>query len=828
MAPKKAIIVESPTKTRTLSGFLGDEYKLLASMGHVRDLPDGDMGVDLDGDFSPTYVVSGSKTIKTLKKELKGVEEVYLAMDPDREGEAIAWHILDELGLDSARRIQFNEITREAVQEALQHPGDLNMDRVDAQQARRILDRLVGYSISPVLWKKIGGGRPDSGLSAGRVQSVALRLITDRERERAAFDAEEWWSITALLQPESGEQFEAELKAIDGEDVDRTLESEDQVTPLVEELSESGYVVSEIEETEQRRNPQPPFITSSLQRAASNRLRFAARKTMRIAQQLYEGVEMADGSHGLITYMRTDSTNIAAAARKQAGEFIEQQWGEKYVGPGATGKKVKGAQEAHEAIRPTSVTRTPESLQNVLSKDQMALYELIWRRFVASQMAPAIVNQTGVNVTAGRMGLRATGQVVVFPGWYAVMPRDDEDKSLPELTEGEELELIEVTPEQHFTQPPPRYTEASLVRELEANGVGRPSTYADIIDTLTRRRYVRTEKRQFVPTPLGLSVSDYLVENFPEIMDIEFTAHIEEDLDTVERGERDWREVLREFYEPFEGEVEAAENAEPKVLEGQVCEECGGRMLIKYSKRGKFAGCENYPDCTYTVDLSGDVLERPPVEETEFECPECGKPLLLRTGRRGRFFGCSGYPDCSFTANVGPEGEPQERAKPMETDESCPDCEDGVLLVREGRRGKFLGCSNYPSCRYTRDYEDEAVVGVASEELARPNGDATDSNAVPVACPKCDGAMSVRQGGRGKFLGCNNYPECKGTRPISDAIAAGWEPPAPDKLGEECPECGKDLVIREGRRGKFVGCSAYPKCRYTRDYDEEKEGTEAE
>ena len=531
MASKKAIIVESPTKTRTLSGFLGDEYELLASMGHVRDLPDGDMGVDLKGEFEPTYVVSGNKAISTLKKGLKGVEEVYLATDPDREGEAIAWHIMDELGLTSAHRIQFNEITREAVREALERPGEINMDRVEAQQARRILDRLVGYSLSPVLWKKVGGGRPDSGLSAGRVQSVALRLITDRERERAAFDPEEWWSITALLRPEGREQFEADLKTIDGEDAE--VDSEDVAMPLVEELQKAKYRIAEIEEKKQNRNPQPPFITSTLQRAASNRLRFAARKTMRIAQQLYEGVEMADGSHGLITYMRTDSTNIAATARKQAGEFIEDTWGKKYMGPGATGKKVKGAQEAHEAIRPTSVLRTPESLQSVLSKDQMALYELIWRRFVASQMAPAVVNQTGVDIEAGRLGLRATGQVVLFPGWYVVMPRDDEDTSLPELTEGEELELLEVTPEQHFTAPPPRYTEASLVRELEANGVGRPSTYADIIDTLTRRRYVATEKRQFVPTPLGLVVSDYLVDNFPEIMDIEFTAHIEEDLDTV-------------------------------------------------------------------------------------------------------------------------------------------------------------------------------------------------------------------------------------------------------------------------------------------------------
>ncbi len=827
VASKKAIIVESPTKTRTLSGFLGDEFKLLASSGHVRDLPEDDMGVELDdGDFEPTYVVSGSKALKELRKGLKGVDEVYLATDPDREGEAIAWHIKDELGLGTARRIQFNEITREAVIEALERPGDIDMDRVEAQQARRILDRLVGYSLSPVLWKKVGGGRPDSGLSAGRVQSVALRLITDRERERAAFDPEEWWSIAALLQPEGGEQFEADLKTIDGEDID--LSSEDEVTPLVEQLNEETFTVADIEQRKQKRNPSAPFITSTLQRAASNRLRFSARKTMSIAQQLYEGVEMADGSHGLITYMRTDSTNVAAAAREQAGEYIQQRWGEKYVGPGARGKKVKGAQEAHEAIRPTSVTRTPESLSDVLNKDQMRLYELIWRRFVASQMAPAIVNQTGVDVEAGRFGLRATGQVVVFPGWYAVMPRDDEDKSLPQLTEGQELDLIEITPEQHFTQPPPRYTEASLVRELEDNGVGRPSTYADIIDTLTRRRYVTTKGRQFVPTPLGLAVSDYLVDNFPEIMDIEFTANIEEHLDTVESGERDWREVLREFYDPFEQEIDTAQNAEPQVLEDETCPECGGRMLIKYSKRGKFAGCENYPDCRYTIDLSGDVLERPPVEETDFECPKCGEKLLLRTGRRGRFFGCSAYPECDYTADVGSEGEPKERSKPMETSEECPECEDGVLLVREGRRGKFLGCSNYPACRYTRDYEGEDVVGEASQELASSNGEAADDNAVPVNCPECGAPMSVRSGRRGKFLGCSNYPECKGTRPISDAIAAGWEPPAPEKLGEECPECGKDLVIREGRRGKFVGCSGYPKCRYTRDYDEDEDEEGAE
>jgi len=828
---KKAIIVESPTKTRTLSSFFDDDYELLASMGHVRDLPDDEMGVDTDADFEPRYVVtkSGRKTIRELKKRLKDVEEVYLATDPDREGEAIAWHIKDELGLENARRIQFNQITREAVLEALKRPGEIDMDRVEAQQARRILDRLVGFELSPVLWQKIGGGRR-AGLSAGRVQSVALRLIVDRERERIAFEPEEYWTIGVTLQPEDGEQFDAELRTIDGEE--HGLTSEDEVTPVVEELRNATYVVAEIEQQERKNNPSAPFITSTLQRAASNRLRFSARRTMAVAQQLYEGVEMADGSHGLITYMRTDSTNVAAEARKEAAEFIENRWGKKFVGPGARGKRVKGAQEAHEAIRPTSVQRTPESLKDVLSDEQYRLYELIWRQFVASQMAPEITNRTTVDIEAGRMGLRATGQVVVFPGWRAVMPRDDEDRSLPELEEGEELALVEVTPEQHFTSPPPRYTEASLVAELEANGVGRPSTYADIIDTLRTRRYVRMERRAFAPTALGAAVSDYLVDNFPEIMDIEFTANIEADLDTVERGERDWHEVLREFYGPFHEEVEEARNAEPQVLEGETCPKCGGRLLIRYGTRGKFAGCENYErdgnGCDYTRDLSSDVLETPPVEETEFECPECGKPLVIRTGRYGRFFACSGYPECRYAADVGPDGQPKERGRPMETDERCPECGDGTLIVREGRRGKFLGCSNFPACRYTREYAGEKIVGEASPELTAANGEGNGSNRVPVPCPKCGGPMAVRSGRRGKFLGCLNYPECKGTASIKRAIEAGWEPPEPEMLDEECPECGKKLAIREGRRGKFIGCTGYPKCRYTRDIEPAKEGAEAD
>lgn len=828
MAGKKVIIVESPTKTRTLSSFLGDDYHLVASMGHIRDLPKDEMGVALERDFEPHYVVSGGRALKQLRNAVKGADEVYLATDPDREGEAIAWHIADELGLTGAKRIQFNEITREAVYEALAHPGEINMKRVDAQQARRILDRLVGYSLSPVLWKRIAGGRRDSGLSAGRVQSVALRLITDRERERLAFVPEEYWSITALLTTAAGEQLEAELKTIDGEDAQ--LGTEEQVKPIVAELREAQYRVAEIDRKQVRRKPAPPFITSTLQRAAADRLGFSARKTMAVAQQLYEGVQMTDDSHGLITYMRTDSTNIAAAARAQATQYIERRWGKQYVGPGTTGKKAKGAQEAHEAIRPTDVTHTPESLKSMLDADQLALYELIWRQFVASQMAPAVVDATGVNISAGRCGLRATGHVVIFPGWIAVTGRDEEDKSLPEVTEGEELTLIELSPEQHFTQPPPRYTEATLVRELEANGVGRPSTYAEIIETLRRRKYVRMERRQFVPTDLGFAVSDYLVENFPGIMDIEFTAKIEEELDTVEQGETDWRELLREFYGPFRDEVEQAESAEPPILEGETCPECGGQLQVRFSVHGKFAGCANYPECTYTRDLSVQG-ERPVVEETEYVCPKCGQPLLLRTGKRGRFFGCSGYPECTYAADVGEDGAPSERKQPVATEEKCPECGEGVLIVREGRRGKFLGCSRFPRCRYTRDYGGEPVVGAATEVLERhaPAEDgATEDDRVPVVCDECGAPMKVRSSKRGRFLGCTRYPACRATKPISAAIAAGWEPPAPDKLGEACPECGRDLVLRSGRRGKFVACSGYPKCRYTRDYQATEEGAQAD
>jgi DNA topoisomerase-1 len=567
---KAAIIVESPTKTKTLSGFLGKDYKLLASMGHVRDLPEDDLAVDVAHDFAPHYVTipGKKKTIAQLKKDLKDVEEVYLASDPDREGEAIAWHLAQVLELDKPRRIEFNEITEEAVKNALAHPREIDLQRVDAQQARRVLDRLVGYQISPLLWRRIGG-RSGVALSAGRVQSAALRLICDREREIAAFNPEEYWSLEVELTPHGEPKpFRATVKSKDGEELD--LKNEGQVKPLADELAQAQYVVAQVEKKPRSRNPQPPFITSTLQRYAANELHFSARKTMMVAEQLYQGVEAgAEGTVGLITYMRTDSTRVADQAVSQAREFIKEQFGESYIGPGARGKTAKGAQEAHEAIRPTSLTYTPEQMRPFLDKDQAALYELIWRRFIASQMAAAKFEQVAVDIVAGPYGLRATGSSVVFPGYLAIMPEREDDGEvgvLAELQPEQELALLQVFPEQHFTKPPPRYTEATLVQELEENGIGRPSTYAAIIETLRQRKYVRMKERAFVATPTGFAVCDYLTDYFPHVVDIEFTSRVEEDLDEVEEGHVNWVELMRRYHEDFEGQLQAAQDEGPQVL----------------------------------------------------------------------------------------------------------------------------------------------------------------------------------------------------------------------------------------------------------------------
>lgn len=828
---KAAIIVESPTKTKTLSGFLGKDYVLLASMGHVRDLPEGDLAVDVAHDFAPDYVTipRQKKTITKLKADLKGIETVYLASDPDREGEAIAWHLAQVLGLKNPKRIEFNEITEEAVKNALAHPREIDINRVDAQQARRILDRLVGYEISPLLWRRMGS-RGGTALSAGRVQSAALRLICEREREIGQFVPVEYWSLDVELTPQGKQQpFKAAVKQVDGQDLD--LKAEDQARPLAEELERAAYVVRSVEKKPRSRNAQPPFITSTLQRQAANELHFSARKTMMVAEQLYQGVETDEGTVGLITYMRTDSTRVADQAVQQTREFIKDQFGDEFIGPGVRGKTAKGAQEAHEAIRPTSTLRLPEQMAPFLDKDQASLYDLIWRRFVASQMAPAKFEQVTVDITAGRFGLRATGSSLQFAGYLAVMPdKEDEEKVgiLAELVAEQPLDLVQVLPEQHFTKPPPRFTEATLVQELEENGIGRPSTYAAIIETLRTRKYVRMKERAFVATPTGCSVFDYLMDFFPHIMDIEFTARVEEDLDEVEEGAEPWVDVLRRYYDDLESQMAAAKAEGPQVLEGEKCPKCDGDLLIKYSLHGKFAGCAKYPECDYTKNLGVEVAEKNEVEPVGRNCPQCESALVYRAGFRGkRFIACTGYPKCKYTEQIDADGVARPKLPPKESGVLCDKC-GGMMVIRQSKRGPFLGCGKFPRCRNIKPITlMEGVPGAeellaelaasapAAGEAGAPSGAAAEP--IDLKCDECGLPMIVRSSARGPFVACTGYPKCKATKPIAAAYQAGYEKPQAKELDESCPECGKPLLVRGSKRGEFVGCSGYPKCRYTRD-----------
>lgn len=762
---REAIIVESPTKTRTLARFLGNKYKLLATKGHVRDLPERGLAVDVDNGFKPNYVVipRQRKTIQSLRRQLKNVTKVYLACDPDREGEAIAWHVCEVLGLEPERRarIEFNEITRRAVLEALKHPRDIDSRRVNAQQARRVLDRIVGYTLSPLLQHRLGGWKsPGQALSAGRVQSAALRLVVEREREIAQFVPEEYWRVWAGLQP-SGDRraFEAEVIERDGEKV--KFSDGRQAAGAAHDLRDAQFLVADVRQKERQERPQPPFTTSTLQRAAASRLRFSARRTMQVAQQLYEGIDLPEGTVGLVTYMRTDSTRIAPEARAAAVAFIEREFGEQFVGPGARGRKARGAQEAHEAIRPTDVSRTPDALKDYLEPDQLALYRLIWQRFVASQMAPAVWDETQIDVQAGPYLLRATGKILRFPGWRAVAgaapatrrtddtqngrsadEEDTDEAELPALQVGETLDLLYIRARQRFTQPPPRYTDGSLVAALERHGIGRPSTYAPIIETLRQRKYVQMRQRRFVPTPLGVAVYEWLMEYFPQIMDLEFTARMEARLDEVEQGEADWVQVLQEFYDAFTDWLRNAEDAEPRVLEGERCPMCGSPVIERFSRHGRYAACAKYPrECKYTRDLgwpideacprcggrlevavsrSGGLRVRCPNPDCDYvrlseedqqddksastrTCPECGKPLVQRRGKGGRaFLGCSGYPDCTYTESL-----PSRRKRgSIPTELSCPQC-GKPLVVRIGKRGPFIGCSGFPSCRFTRNLEAE-------------------------------------------------------------------------------------------------------------------------
>ena len=693
---KDLVIVESPAKARTVGRFLGNKYVAKASMGHVRDLPRGQMGVEVDDKgFHPTYanLPDKKKVIAELTKASKEADAVYLATDPDREGEAISWHLLNaaKIPQSKVRRVVFHEITREAIQEAFDNPRELDQNLIDAQQARRILDRLVGYRLSPVLWGKVR-----RGLSAGRVQSVALRLIVDREQEIKVFIPREYWTIEASLskrppaEPQS--RFTAQLHSIKGQKGQVIIDDGNRAKQIVSDLTGADYRVDTVRRRETHSRPSAPFITSTLQQEAARKLRFTARRTMQVAQQLYEGLSVGDeGSTGLITYMRTDSTNVAASALQETARFVKKTYGEAYApnSPRVYTRKVKGAQEAHEAIRPTAIGRTPQSVRQYLNSEQARLYELIWKRMVASQMNDALFDSTRVDVAAtgkssgAAYNFRATGTILTFPGFRAVYMEDVDDGAdaagdtsdqLPELGDGDALDCHGLTPDQHFTQPPPRYSEASIIKALEERGIGRPSTYAPIIATIMDRDYVRREQGRFIPTKLGIAVTGLLTAHFPDIMDVGFTARIEEELDEIAGGERQWTPVLKEFYGPFDAAIDRAIKEAERVPRDQideetdeVCEKCERPMVIKTGRFGRFLSCSGFPECRNA---------RPLLKRVGVDCPECGNDIVERRGKgKGRgpktFYGCSGYPACNFAVNQRPLPQP------------CPDC--GGMLLASGR-----------------------------------------------------------------------------------------------------------------------------------------------
>ncbi len=738
---KGMIVVESPTKVKTLQKFLGDDYIIKASVGHVKDLPKGELGVDIEKDFQPQYVtIAGKKKVLgELKKASQKVKNIYLGPDPDREGEAIAWHIAEEIdGKDkNIYRVLFNEITKNAVLDALKKPGKLQQSKFEAQQARRILDRLVGYQVSPILWEKVR-----RGLSAGRVQSVAVRIICEREREIERFVPEEYWSLTATLRgKESPVSFDAKLVKWKGKKV--SLANGEEAEAIKKRLESVPYSVSKIVQQEKKRHPLPPFITSRLQQEASRKLSFSAYKTMRVAQKLYEGVDLGEaGTVGLITYMRTDSPRISSEALHQVREWIHGRFGESYL-PSKPNlyKSRKGAQDAHEAIRPTSIDLDPDKMKSILDKDQWALYKLIWDRFVASQMASAVFLQTTVEIKASEGIFTAAGSVPVFLGFMALYVEsednhisaakqsEEEEKKLPRLSEGEVLESLGLTPRQHFTQPPFRFSEATLIKELEEKGIGRPSTYATILSTIKGKGYVGMEKGKFYPTELGYLVNDLLVVNFPDILNIEFTALMEENLDKIEEGEKGWVETLKEFYTPFEKDLEMAKVSMRDVKREQIptdalCEQCGSKMVKRWGKRGYFLACSSYPECRYTREVEEN--SEPQKVETDVKCEKCGSPMVIKNGKFGRFLACSNYPTCKFTQSLNTGVRCSQ--------EGC----DGMLVERRTRKGRtFYSCANYPKCTF-----------------------ALWDKPIPEKCPQCDAPFLVEKQGKGGVVKRCHRKEC--------------------------------------------------------------------
>ena len=740
---KNLVIVESPAKARTIERYLGPDFKVLASYGHVRDLPENPgknkLGVDVEHDFAPEYVISEDRRrhVATIAKAARSADAVFLATDLDREGEAIAWHVAEAANVPpgKTRRVTFSEITEQAISEAFSRPRGIDGNLVDAQQTRRIMDRLVGYTLSPLLWRKVR-----AGLSAGRVQSVAVRLVVEREREIRAFVAREYWTLEVLLATPAGETFSAALVGIDGAKAD--IGDGQTAERHAAALRQARPQVVKVSTRPLKRNPAPPFTTSTLQQEASRKLGFNPKRTMRVAQSLYEGVDTAEGRVGLITYMRTDSTAMASVAMNEAKRVIGSRFGLRYAMPkGRTFKtRSKGAQEAHEAIRPTSFRHDPDSLASQLGADELKLYRLIWQRALASQMAPKEMETTTVELAADGYELRATATRTIFEGFAAVYTEgtddlaEEEERQLPALSEGDQTSVREVTPSQHFTQPPPRFTEASLIKALEEHGIGRPSTYAATISTITDRGYVSVVERRLRPEPVGEVVTDLLVEHFGEFVDVAFTARMEEELDEIARGERAWVPLLREFYEPFNALV-AEKRAELRRSDftteesDEVCSE-GHPMVIRLGRNGRFLACSLYPEHRETRPLPGEEQEQPPVEGVGESCPQCGEgELVARRGRFGPFAGCSRYPECDYIRRSGPPPPP-----PLAFEVECPKCGQGQLVARRARRtgSVFWGCSRYPKCDFTSSRE--------------PLGPVHDADAGPVARNAEEGGICLRCG----------------------------------------------------------------------------------
>ena len=798
---KSLVIVESPSKAKTINKYLGSDFKVLASVGHIKDLPKKGLGVDVDNNFEPTYEVmpGKEKVVRELKEAAKEAETIYIATDPDREGEAIGRHIADELGGKGKNkkaifRVMFNEITKAAVQDAFKAPGQINEALVDAQQARRVLDRLVGYKVSPLLWDKVR-----RGLSAGRVQTVAVRLVVEREREIQAFVKTEYWTVTANLSAQLPPNFDARLYKIAEQTVktagfDQGAKKNefhiiDEATAklILAELEGSKYIVSEVSTKEKKRHPVPPFITSKLQQEASRRLRFPVKRAMQIAQKLYEGKDVgSEGTVGLITYMRTDSTRVSEGALEEVRGFINEKYGTRYLPEKAIHyRSKKDAQDAHEAIRPTSAARTPESVAPYLDKDELALYRLIWQRFVASQMMPAIFDQTTIDIAAGEKYLfRATGSVVKFDGFLAVYEegkdeKDEEDEEraakLPKVKKGEQLKLNSITPDQHFTDPPPRYTEATLVKTLEEKGIGRPSTYASIMTVIQDREYVEKLEGKFKPTELGTIVNDLLIASFSDLFNVQYTARMEAQLDEVEEGRLQWTAALKEFYDKFTVDLKTAQEhmrdvKRQEIITDEVCDKCSSKMAIKFGRFGQFLACTNYPECKNTREIAkpaaaneanGDATaEAAPNPYADEVCENCSKPMTLKKGRFGQFLACTGYPDCKTTRKITKTGA--VAAPTVMLDEHCPTC-GNQLAVKQGPFGEYTACSTYPTCKYIK----------------------RETTGVPCKREGCKGEIVIKKSKRSKvFYGCSEYPAC-------DVVF--WDKP----VVEPCPNCRAPFLLEK-------------------------------